>query len=64
MHKSFANRLGYHTIDYGFSCGRHWVEIDGKVICQTEGDDLYLADADVAAIARLIFGPNCWDGDR
>jgi len=28
-------RFGYLKVDYGFACGRHWLSIDGKTICQT-----------------------------
>lgn len=40
-------KFGYHHIDYGFSCGRHWMSIDGKTIAQTSGDSVWLRDEDV-----------------
>lgn len=45
-------------IDYGFSCGRHWISINGKIIAQTPGDDVWMRDADVCDLARAIF-PDC-----
>jgi hypothetical protein len=47
-------RFGYLKCDYGFSCGRHWVEIDGKVIAQTSGDDVWLRDEDVHRLGYAI----------
>lgn len=47
--------FGYYAIDYGCSCGRWWIEIDGKTIAQTSGDDLFLRDEDVKRICDLIF---------
>lgn len=43
-------------IDYGFSCGRAWVEIDGKVIAQTTGDDFYMRNEDVQRLQEVLFG--------
>jgi hypothetical protein len=40
-------RFGYLKCDYGFSCGRHWVEIDGRTVAQTSGDDCWMRDEDV-----------------
>ena len=48
-------------IDYGFSCGRHWIKIDGKMIAQTPGDDVWMKDEDVCDLARAIV-PGCiWE---
>jgi len=47
MIKRILRYFGYYKIDYGFSCGRHWMSIDGKVVAQTSGDDVYLHDEDV-----------------
>jgi hypothetical protein len=48
-------------IDYGFSCGRHWIKINGKVIAQTPGDDVWMRDEDVCDLARAIV-PGCvWE---
>lgn len=57
--KDVMRRAGYYEIDYGFSCGRHWISIDGKVIAQTEGDDIYLKDEDIRKIGQIILG--VWD---
>lgn len=45
-------------IDCGFSCGRHWISINGKVIAQTDGDDVWMKDEDVCDLARAIV-PGC-----
>lgn len=45
-------------VDYGFSCGRHWISIGGKVIAQTSGDDVWMRDEDVCDLARAII-PGC-----
>ena len=42
-------------IDWGFSCGRHFITINDKVIAQTEGDDIWLKDEDVKRIIEVIF---------
>lgn len=47
MIRAILHKLGYLKVDYGFACGRHWIEIDGKTICQTSGDDIFLRDEDV-----------------
>lgn len=39
--------FGYFKIDYGFSCGRHWIEIDGYTVAQFSGVDCWLRDEDV-----------------
>jgi hypothetical protein len=46
-------------VDWGFACGRAWIEIDGKTICQTEGDDLWMQDDKVRELIKLIF-PEEW----
>jgi hypothetical protein len=53
--------LGYVSIDYGYACGRHWVEIDGKVIAQTHGDDLWMKDEEIRRLAIAVI-PGCvWE---
>ena len=47
--------FGYYRCDYGFSCGRAWVTIDGRTICQTPRDDLWMADEDVCDLAYVMF---------
>ena len=51
---SFLRKHGYLKVDYGFACGRHWIEIDGKVIAQTGGDDVWLRDEDVHRIGYAV----------
>lgn len=46
-------RRDLYTIDHGFACGRHWISIDGKVIAQTSGNDVFMRDEE---ISRLIDG--------
>jgi hypothetical protein len=46
--------FGYYKIDYGYACGRHWIEIDGKVIAQTSGDDVWLRDEDVHRLGYVV----------
>jgi len=43
-------------VDWGFACGRAWIEIDGKTICQTVGDDMYMTDDKVRELIELVFG--------
>ena len=50
----FLRRYGYLKVDYGFSCGRHWLEIDGKMIAQTSGDDVWLRDEDIHRLGYAI----------
>ncbi len=45
-------------VQYGFSCGRHWIKIGDKVIAQTPGDDVWMRDADVCDLARAVI-PGC-----
>lgn len=57
MKKAIQNilrRFGYLKVDYGFSCGRHWVSIDGKTIAQSSGDDVWLRDEDVHRLGYTI----------
>jgi len=56
-------KLGYLRVDYGFACGRHWMSIDGKVICQSGGDDFYMADHHVQELVRAVF-PSAWQKSR
>lgn len=43
---------GKHNIDYGFATGRHWMSIDGKMIYQGPGADVWMRDED---IHRLVY---------
>lgn len=48
-------------IEHGFSCGRHWIKINDVMIAQTQGDDVWMRDADVCDLARAIV-PGCtWE---
>lgn len=48
-------------IDYGVSCGRHWMKINDVMIAQSQGDDVWMRDADVCDLARAII-PDCnWE---
>ena len=50
--------FGFVAIDYGCSCGYHYVMIGGKTIAQTSGDDFWLEDERVRALAIALI-PNC-----
>ena len=52
--RRFLRRFGYLKVDYGCACGRHWVEIDGKVIAQSSGDDVWMRDEDVHRLGYAI----------
>lgn len=55
-------KLGYLKVDYGFSCGRHWLCIDGKTIAQTSGDDIWLRDEDIHRLGfEIIDHGKHWD---
>jgi len=54
MLRKILKFFGYYKIDYGFACGRHWIEIDGNVIAQTSGDEVWLRDEDVHRIGYTI----------
>jgi len=54
MLRWLLRHIGYYHIDYGFACGRHWIEIDGKIIAQTPGDDVWLRDEDVHRLGYAI----------
>ena len=56
--------FGYVSIDYGFSCGRHWVEIDGKMIAQTPGDALWMNDKDVRRLAIAVIEGCEWEAQE
>ena len=59
--------FGYVSIDYGFSCGRHWVEIDGKMIAQTPGNDFWMRDEDIRRLAIAVIEGCRWvpvEGDH
>ena len=67
MIRKILRFFGFVSIDYGFSCGRHWMEIDGKMIAQTHGDDFWMRDEDVRRMAIAVI-PGCiWkpeEGDQ
>jgi hypothetical protein len=52
--RRFLRRFGYLKVDYGFACGRHWVEIDGTVISQTSATHVWLRDDDVHRLGYAI----------
>jgi hypothetical protein len=52
--RRFLRRFGYLKVDYGFACGRYWVEIDGKVISQTSATHVWLCDDDVHRLGYAI----------
>jgi hypothetical protein len=52
--RRFLRRFGYLKVDYGFACGRYWVEIDGKVISQTSATHVWLRDDDVHRLGYAI----------
>lgn len=54
MIRRILKMFGFYKIEYGFSCGRHWVSIDGQVIAQTPGDDVWLRDEDVCKLQGCI----------
>jgi hypothetical protein len=45
-------------IDYGLSCGRNWITIDGKELSQTGGADIYMRDEDVAKLIKVLCDPD------
>jgi hypothetical protein len=56
MIRGLLRHFGFYKIDHGFATGRHWIEIDGKTIADTDGDDIRLRDIDVLRIGARIFG--------
>ena len=52
--KRALRQLGYLKVDYGFSCGRHWISIDAKIIAQTSGNDVWMRDADVHRLGYAV----------
>jgi len=58
MITDLLRRLGYLKVDYGFSCGRHFIEIDGKIIAQTNGNDVWMRDEDISTLGRAVI-PGC-----
>lgn len=64
MIRSLLRWLGYVSIDYGFSCGRHWIQIDGKTIAQTHGDDYWMPDEEIRRLAQAVV-PGCvWEAEE
>lgn len=55
MIRKILKWFGYYQIDYGSSCGRHFLEIDGKIIAQTSGDDAYIIDEHAKGIIDAVF---------
>lgn len=51
-----------YKIRWGFSCGRHWIEINGNVIAQTDGDDLWLPDEQIKKIQELLESVESMEG--
>jgi hypothetical protein len=52
--RKILKRFGYLKVDYGFSCGRHWIEIDGNVIAQSSGDDVWMRDEDIHRLGYTV----------
>jgi len=52
---AILRRCGYYRCDYGFSCGRHWVRIDGRVIAQSNADEVWMPDRFVHALGYVCF---------
>lgn len=52
--------FGYYKIDYGFSCGRHWISIGGKILAQTPGDAVWMRDEDVHRLAYIVIDGCVW----
>lgn len=46
-------RLGYVKFEYGFACGRHWMEIDGRMFAQSD-DDVRVPDEFVERICHAV----------
>lgn len=56
MVRQILKWFGYYKVDYGYSCGRHWIEIDGITISQTHGfNNIWMSDSDVHRIGYLVF---------
>ncbi len=47
-------------IEYGLSCGRNWITINGVEISQTSGAPIYMKDEDVAKIIKKVCDPE-WE---
>lgn len=58
MLRSILRRFGYIKTDFGFTCGRHYLIVDGKTIAQTPGDDIWMKDGDIRDLGRAIV-PGC-----
>ena len=54
MIRNLLRKFGYLKVNYGFACGRHWVEIDGHVIAQASGEDVPMRDEDVHRLGYVI----------
>ena len=66
MIRWILRQFGFYKIDYGLACGRHWMEIDGQVIAQTESDAVWLRDEDVVWLVKGTLGAPewTWPGQR
>lgn len=63
--KNMLRSLGYLKCDYGFACGRHWVEIDGYVLAQVSGEACPLRDEDVHRIGYVCLDHGkYWDDPK
>lgn len=59
--RAILRRFGFVKIDHGAACGRHWVSIDGKMIYQATGADLWMPDDFTQALA-IVADPACeWE---
>lgn len=61
MTRWLLRRFGYVKVYHGAACGRHWVSIDGKMIYQASGADLWMPDDFTQALA-IVADPTCkWE---
>lgn len=65
MLKQLLAFFGYYKIDYGYSTGRHWIEINDVIFYQGiqykqyENLELGLTDIQVFILTKLILKDNC-----
>lgn len=58
----FLRKHGYLKCDYGFACGRHWVEIDGMTMAQGSGNEMNIPDHLVQLIGyKILDKGNFWE---
>lgn len=60
MIKAILRWFGYYKMDYGFATGRHWIEIDGKMIYQGNRADIWIPDETVRQLGEGIFKDCEW----